>query len=67
MNAGWVSKETSFLYIENIMLSFNDLKANDGSFHDFSSNEFDFPLQATPLFRSLASGVPSPQFTESVS
>ncbi|XP_063943931.1 transcription factor MYB124-like isoform X2 [Daucus carota subsp. sativus] len=50
---------------KNIMLSFNDLKANDGSFHDFSSNEFDFPLQATPLFRSLASGVPSPQFTES--
>lgn len=33
-----------------------------------SSNvEFGSPLQVTPLFRSLAAGIPSPKFSESVS
>lgn len=45
----------------------DDLKADNEIVYDFSSNEFDFPLQVTPVFRSLVSGVPSPQFTESVS
>ncbi|KAK1376500.1 Transcription factor MYB88 [Heracleum sosnowskyi] len=49
----------------NIMPPCDDLKADDGKVYDFLSNEFDFPLQVTPLFRSLASGLPSPQFTES--
>ncbi|KAG5050578.1 hypothetical protein JHK87_002776 [Glycine soja] len=31
-----------------------------------SSAEFSSPLQVTPLFRSLAAGIPSPQFSESV-
>ncbi|KAH1259921.1 Transcription factor MYB88 [Glycine max] len=30
-----------------------------------SSAEFSSPLQVTPLFRSLAAGIPSPQFSES--
>lgn len=30
-----------------------------------SSEEFSSPLQVTPLFRSLAAGIPSPQFSES--
>lgn len=29
--------------------------------------EFHSPVQVTPLFRSLAAGIPSPQFSESVS
>lgn len=29
--------------------------------------EFNSPVQVTPLFRSLAAGIPSPQFSESVS
>lgn len=28
--------------------------------------EFKSPVQVTPLFRSLAAGIPSPQFSESV-
>lgn len=49
----------------NIMTPSDDLIAYNGNFYDFSSNEFDFPFQATPLFRSSASGFPIPQFTES--
>lgn len=59
--------ETSYVNTANIMTPSDELKADDGIVYDFSSNEFDFPLQVTPLFRSLGSGVPSPQFTESVS
>lgn len=40
---------------------------DDGFVYSFSSNELDSPPQVTPVFRSLASGIPSPQFTESVS
>lgn len=29
--------------------------------------KFSSPIQVTPLFRSLADGIPSPQFSESVS
>lgn len=32
-----------------------------------SSTEFSSPIQVTPLFRSLAAGIPSPKFSESVS
>lgn len=32
-----------------------------------SSTEFSSPLHCTPLFRSLAAGIPSPKFSESVS
>ena len=32
-----------------------------------SSAEFSSPVQVTPLFRSLAAGIPSPKFSESVS
>lgn len=40
---------------------------NDGIVSALSSTEFSSPLQVTPLFRSLAAGIPSPQFSESVS
>lgn len=33
----------------------------------FSSSEFSSPMHVIPLFRSLAAGIPSPQFSESVS
>ncbi|XP_020218313.1 transcription factor MYB124 isoform X1 [Cajanus cajan] len=39
---------------------------NDGIVSALSgSEEFSSPLQVTPLFRSLAAGIPSPQFSES--
>lgn len=31
------------------------------------TKEFGSPLQVTPVFRSLAAGIPSPKFSESVS
>ncbi|XP_004490015.1 transcription factor MYB88-like isoform X2 [Cicer arietinum] len=37
----------------------------DGIVSSLSSTEFSSPLQVTPLFRSLAAGIPSPQFSES--
>uniref|UniRef100_A0A0R0LBM5 MYB/HD-like transcription factor n=1 Tax=Glycine max TaxID=3847 RepID=A0A0R0LBM5_SOYBN len=40
---------------------------NDGIVSALSRSEFSSPLQVTPLFRSLAAGIPSPQFSESVS
>ncbi|KAI9111635.1 hypothetical protein K1719_017325 [Acacia pycnantha] len=39
--------------------------SNDGIASTSSSTEFNSPLQVTPLFRSLAAGIPSPQFSES--
>ncbi|KAK7274779.1 hypothetical protein RIF29_15878 [Crotalaria pallida] len=38
---------------------------NDGTFSALSNTEFSSPIQVTPLFRSLAAGIPSPQFSES--
>lgn len=40
---------------------------NDGAASTSSSTEFSSPLHVTPLFRSLAAGIPSPKFSESVS
>ncbi|KAI7988965.1 hypothetical protein LOK49_LG13G02354 [Camellia lanceoleosa] len=58
---------------ENMLPSCNDQKDNDGAIpkdHDgiisaFSNTEFSSPLQVTPIFRSLAAGIPSPKFSES--
>ncbi|KAK7362218.1 hypothetical protein VNO77_04325 [Canavalia gladiata] len=38
---------------------------NDDIVSTSSKLEFNSPLQVTPLFRSLAAGIPSPQFSES--
>ncbi|ESR51888.1 hypothetical protein CICLE_v10031405mg [Citrus x clementina] len=38
---------------------------NDGAASTSSSTEFSSPLHVTPLFRSLAAGIPSPKFSES--
>ncbi|KAJ7943506.1 MYB transcription factor [Quillaja saponaria] len=38
---------------------------NNGVVSTSPSTEFSSPLQVTPLFRSLAAGIPSPQFSES--
>jgi len=40
---------------------------SDGIVSTSSRLEFSSPIQVTPLFRSLAAGIPSPQFSESVS
>ncbi|KAK6931206.1 SANT/Myb domain [Dillenia turbinata] len=37
----------------------------DRAISALSSSEFSSPLQVTPLFRSLAAGIPSPKFSES--
>ena len=39
----------------------------DGRKYPLPNSEFNSPLQVTPLFRSMAEGIPSPQFSESVS
>lgn len=49
----------------NIMPPCDDLNDDDGIVYTFSSNELNSPPQVAPVFRSLASGIPSPQFTES--
>ncbi|KAL4569555.1 hypothetical protein LXL04_025195 [Taraxacum kok-saghyz] len=38
----------------------------DGRKYPLPNSEFNSPIQVTPLFRSMAEGIPSPQFSESV-
>lgn len=38
---------------------------NDAVVSALSSTEFSSPIQVTPMFRSLAAGIPSPKFSES--
>jgi hypothetical protein len=48
-------------------MSCDEQPNDDGVVSASSSTEFGSPLQVTPLFRSLAAGIPSPKFSESVS
>lgn len=48
-------------------MSCDEQVVNDGVVSASLSTEFGSPLQVTPLFRSLAAGIPSPKFSESVS
>ncbi|XP_052174025.1 transcription factor MYB124 [Diospyros lotus] len=50
---------------QDFLPSCNDLKDHDGVLSSFSSKEFSSPLQVTPIFRTLAAGIPSPKFSES--
>ncbi|KAL8104726.1 transcription factor MYB124 isoform X1 [Apium graveolens] len=45
--------------------SCSDPKTDDEVICAISNSEFSSPIQITPLFKSLASGIPSPQFSES--
>ncbi|GLT36963.1 hypothetical protein SLA2020_113070 [Shorea laevis] len=45
--------------------SSDDQTNNDGVVSVSSSTEFSSPVQVTPMFRSLAAGIPSPKFSES--
>lgn len=50
------------------LLSTCDIPKNPDENVPISGEEtFSSPIQVTPLFRSLADGIPSPQFSESVS
>ncbi|XAR56028.1 hypothetical protein NMG60_11036309 [Bertholletia excelsa] len=49
---------------QDMLSSCEDLKEH-GVISAFSSTEFNSPLQVTPIFRSLAAGIPSPKFSES--
>ncbi|XP_015575305.1 transcription factor MYB124 isoform X1 [Ricinus communis] len=48
-----------------IFPSFDEQTNNDVVVSASSSSEFSSPLQVTPIFRSLAAGIPSPKFSES--
>ncbi|XP_050237959.1 transcription factor MYB124 isoform X2 [Mercurialis annua] len=48
-----------------LLPSLDEEKNNDIVVSASSSREFSSPLQVTPLFRSLAAGIPSPKFSES--
>uniref|UniRef100_A0A5B7B1D9 Uncharacterized protein n=2 Tax=Davidia involucrata TaxID=16924 RepID=A0A5B7B1D9_DAVIN len=50
---------------QEILPSCDELKIDSQVVSALSSTEFSSPLQVTPLFRSLAAGIPSPKFSES--
>ncbi|XP_028804586.1 transcription factor MYB88-like isoform X2 [Neltuma alba] len=50
---------------QDILPSFEEQINDDFIVSALSSREFSSPVQVTPLFRSLAAGIPSPQFSES--
>ncbi|KAI4314193.1 hypothetical protein L6164_027127 [Bauhinia variegata] len=50
---------------QDIFLSCEEQINNDGIASALSSTEFNSPVQVTRLFRSLAAGIPSPQFSDS--
>jgi myb proto-oncogene protein len=49
----------------DVFLSYDDQTTNDVVVSVSPSSEFGTPLQVTPIFRSLAATIPSPQFSES--
>ncbi|KAL1804359.1 hypothetical protein ACET3Z_033006 [Daucus carota] len=53
------------LPISSLVPPCDDLNDDMGMVYDLPSNELNSPAQVTPVFRLLASGIPSPQFTES--
>ncbi|KAK7307129.1 hypothetical protein VNO77_39925 [Canavalia gladiata] len=57
---------SSVTLVQDLFPSCEEQINNDGIVSALSSTEeFSSPLQVTPLFRSLAAGIPSPQFSES--
>ncbi|XP_054823836.1 transcription factor MYB124-like isoform X2 [Prosopis cineraria] len=50
---------------QDILPSCEEQIVDDFIVSALSSAEFSSPIQVTPLFRSLAAGIPSPQFSES--
>lgn len=57
----------SHLIAAEILPSCDEGTNNDAVVSALSSTEFSSPIQVTPMFRSLAAGIPSPKFSESVS
>ena len=60
------SDESRFTAVE-MFPSCDEQTKNDIIVSASSGTEFSSPLQVTPLFRTLAAGIPSPKFSESVS
>lgn len=55
-------------YLESVDKKFNLIAAEIfPPCDEGTSTEFSSPIHVTPLFRSLAAGIPSPKFSESVS
>lgn len=60
--------QTEHKQVGEELLSACDVPKNPDENLPISGEEkFSSPIQVTPLFRSLADGIPSPQFSESVS
>ncbi|KVH87886.1 Poly(ADP-ribose) polymerase, regulatory domain-containing protein [Cynara cardunculus var. scolymus] len=51
---------------QDLLASCDEFDNDVGAIFPLPNSEFNSPLQVTPLFRSLAAGIPSPQFSESV-
>ncbi|KAJ9563779.1 hypothetical protein OSB04_008939 [Centaurea solstitialis] len=49
----------------DILASCDEFDNDVGAIFPLPNSEFNSPVQVTPLFRSLAAGIPSPQFSES--
>ncbi|KAI3497758.1 hypothetical protein L1887_33275 [Cichorium endivia] len=50
---------------QDILASCDECENDVGGICPLPNSEFNSPLQVTPLFRSMAAGIPSPQFSES--
>ncbi|KAK1425795.1 hypothetical protein QVD17_21155 [Tagetes erecta] len=50
---------------QDILASCDDFNYDVNDICPLPNSEFNSPLQVTPLFRSMAAGIPSPQFSES--
>ncbi|KAI7748383.1 hypothetical protein M8C21_034021 [Ambrosia artemisiifolia] len=51
---------------QDILASCDEFNHDVNAICPLPNSEFNSPLQVTPLFRSMAAGIPSPQFSESV-
>ncbi|KAI3796036.1 hypothetical protein L1987_38697 [Smallanthus sonchifolius] len=50
---------------QDILASYDEFNNDVNGICPLPNSEFNSPLQVTPLFRSMAAGIPSPQFSES--
>jgi myb proto-oncogene protein len=51
--------------IQDVLPNSDEVKIDDGIACELPNTEFSSPYQVTPLFTSMAAGIPSPQFSES--
>ncbi|KAK9074682.1 hypothetical protein SSX86_007280 [Deinandra increscens subsp. villosa] len=54
-----------FVFVTGILGSCDEFDNDVGAICPLPNSEFNSPVQVTPLFKSMAAGIPSPQFSES--